>query len=124
MKLHRLASTLDLEAKSASAHLDNEVTGGYASDLLSDVLAHGRQGDLWVTLQVHGNIVAVASMKDLAGIVLVNGRQPDDETLERAEAEGVPILVSRLPAFDLIGKLNSLGLHGAGAEGPVKPETT
>ena len=124
MKLSRLASALDLETRSARARLDNEVTGGYASDLLSDVLGNSRNGDLWVTLQVHGNIVAVASMKDLAGIVLVNGRQPEEETLERAEAEGVPILVSRLSAFDLIGKLYGLGLRGSGAERPAERETT
>jgi len=67
------------------------------------------------------NIVAVASMKELSGIVLVNGREPDEDTLEKAEAEGIPIMVSGLPAFELIGRLYGLGLRGVGAEGTPQP---
>jgi hypothetical protein len=112
MKLTELVSALDLRVRSGGGRLDVEVTGGYASDLLSDVLANSREGDLWVTLQAHQNIVAVASMKGLAGIVLVRGREPEDETAQKAEVEAVPILVSDLPAFDLIGRLHDLGLRG------------
>jgi hypothetical protein len=117
MKLSRLISALDLEVKAARGSLDREATGGYASDLLSDVIGNGREGDVWVTLQVHVNIVAVASMKELSGIILVNGRGPDEDTVEKAETEGIPIMASRLPAFELIGRLYGLGLRGVGAEG-------
>jgi hypothetical protein len=89
-----------------------EVNGGYASDLLSDVIANAREGDLWVTLQTHQNIIAVASMKELAGIVLVNAREPEVDTLEKAREEDVPLLVSPLPAFELIGRLYKLGVSG------------
>jgi len=112
MELADLVDKLGLEVKSARGHLGNEVTGGYASDLLSDVMGNSRQGHLWVTLQVHLNIVAVASMKDLAGIILVNGREPDADTVQKAEDEGIPILVSSLPTFELIGKLHDLGIRG------------
>ena len=78
MKLTNLMDALCLEVRSARNKLANRVTGGYVSDLLSDVIANSNEGDLWVTLQVHVNIVAVACMKDLAGIVLVNGREPQD----------------------------------------------
>ena len=87
MKLSELIQNLNLSVRSAKENLEREVTGGYASDLLSDVLAHSREGDLWITLQTHQNIAAVASMKDLAGIILVNGREPEQETIEKAEAE-------------------------------------
>ncbi|MGB3565500.1 MAG: serine kinase, partial [Thermoanaerobaculia bacterium] len=69
MKLTDLVTEMDLEVRSARHSLGNEVTGGYMSDLLSDVLAHSSDGNLWITLQRHQNIVAVASMKQLAGIV-------------------------------------------------------
>jgi len=92
--------------------LDREITRGYASDLLSDVLANSGEGDLWVTLQIHQNIVAVASMKDLAGIILVNGREPEEETLEKAEAENIVIMVTEMPTFELIGRLYELGISG------------
>jgi len=112
VKLTELIQKLNLNVRSAKAQLDREVTGGYASDLLSDVLAHGEEGNLWITLQIHQNIVGVASMKDLAGIILVNNREPEPETLEKAEAEGLPIMVTEMPTFELVGKLYSLGIVG------------
>lgn len=114
MKLADVVKELDLEIRSAVGNLDREVTGGYASDLMSDVLAHGGEGNLWITLQVHQNIVAVASMKDVAGIILVGGREPEEDTVQKAEAEGIPILVSRLPAFELAGRLYRLGIRASG----------
>ena len=116
MKLADLVDTFDLDVRSARGNLGNEVAGGYASDLLSDVIANGSPGDVWVTLQVHQNIVAVASMKDLAGIVLVSGREPEQETLDKAEAENIPVMVSSLPAFELIGRLYRLGIRSGRIE--------
>lgn len=112
MKLTELIQELNLSVRSAKGNLDREVTGGYASDLLSDVLAHGEEGNLWITLQVHQNIVAVASMKDLAGIILVNGREPEQEAIEKAEAENIAIMVTEMPTFELVGRLYNLGVTG------------
>jgi len=122
MKLADLVDVLGLDVRSARGSLANEVTGGYASDLLSDVIANSRQGDLWITLQIHLNIVAVASMKELAGVVLVNGREPEEDTLEKAETENIPVMVSKLPTFELVGRLYNLGVHGAGVERAAEPE--
>ncbi len=112
MKLTELIQKLNLSVRSAKGSLEREVTGGYASDLLSDVLANSKEGNIWITLQIHQNIVGVASMKDIAGIILVNNREPEPETLEKAEAERVPIMVSEMPTFELIGMLYSLGIVG------------
>lgn len=112
MKLTELIQKLNLSVRSAKGSLEREVTGGYASDLLSDVLANSKEGNIWITLQIHQNIVGVASMKDIAGIILVNSREPESETLEKAEAEKVPIMVSEMPTFELIGMLYSLGVVG------------
>jgi hypothetical protein len=116
VKLADLTDTLDLAVLGTASLLSNEVTGGYASDLLSDVMANSRVGNVWITLQVHINIVAVASLKELAGIILINGRQPDDDTVQKAEAEGIPIMVSQLPAFELVGRLYELGIRGGSNE--------
>ena len=112
MKLRELIEKLNLTVRSAKSNLDCEVTRGYASDLLSDVLANSEEGDLWITLQIHQNTVAVASMKNLAGIILVNGREPEEETLEKAEAENIVIMVTEMPTFELVGKLYELGITG------------
>ncbi len=113
MNLKDIVKEFGLEVKSASGHLDREVTGGYVSDLLSDVLAHADDGVLWVTLHIHQNVVAVATHKDLAGIILVQGRDPEKETVIKAEQEGIPIMVSSLSAFELVGRLYKAGIRGA-----------
>jgi BioD-like phosphotransacetylase family protein len=107
-----IAKSFGLETKAGKDHLDEEVTGGYASDLLSDVIAHSRKGNLWITIQTHPNIVAVATMKELAGIILTGGREPDPGTLQKAEEEGTPILVSALFTFELVGRLYQKGISG------------
>ncbi|MBL7075376.1 serine kinase [candidate division KSB1 bacterium] len=108
MVLGTIVEKLGLGVKTAPRDLTSEVTGAYVSDLLSDVMANSKEGNLWVTLQVHPNIVAVATLKDLSGIILVNGRQPAEETLKKAEEEQIPLMTTGLPTFQLVGKLYNL----------------
>jgi hypothetical protein len=108
MKTERIVRELGLDVKCGRNHLDREVTGGYTGDLLSDVMGNSKEGYIWITRQVHQNIVAVASLKEHAGIILINSSEPTQETLEKAESEGIPIMVSDLPAFELSGKIYNL----------------
>lgn len=108
MKLEAIAKALNLELVTSIGDLSGDVTGAYVSDLLSDVIANANAGDLWLTLQGHPNVVAVASLKDLSGIVLVNNRQPEEETLTKANEEGIPTFSSPRPAFELAGELYNL----------------
>jgi len=108
MKLKEIAEKLQLKVITAKDKLDEEVSGGYTSDLLSDVIANSQAGHLWITLQTHQNIVAVAKLKDLAGIIIVNNREPDEETLAKAKEENIPLLSSEEMAFDISGKLYQL----------------
>ncbi|NTV80211.1 MAG: serine kinase [Candidatus Aminicenantes bacterium] len=112
MTLNELATRLELKVFTSGIPPDRPVQGGYASDLLSDVIGHARKDDLWVTLQVHPNIVAVAVLKELAGIVLVGGRVPAEETLAQAVREKVPVLGTGLTTFELAGRLYGMGLRG------------
>jgi hypothetical protein len=75
---------------------------------LSDVIANSKEGDLWITRQVHQNIVAVASLKEHAGIILVQGCEPAKDTLEKAIRERIPVMVSDLSAFEVTGKMYDL----------------
>ncbi len=84
------------------------VKWGYCSDLLSDVMAHARSGDIWITLQTHQNIVAVALMTEVAGVVFPRGLTADADTLEKAVREEVPLLSSNKTAFELAGRLYAL----------------
>ncbi len=108
MKLNEIVEELNLEARVAVNNLGAEVRSGYVSDLLSDVLANGNENDLWITLQIHPNIVAIANIKGLSGIVIINGREPEEETVKKAEEENISIMVSPMSAFELSGKLYAL----------------
>lgn len=111
MKLQEIIDSLSLKVETPAADLGREVTGAYVSDMLSDVMGNSKEGFLWITLQVHLNIVAVASLKGLAGIILVNNRAPAEDTLKKAIEENIPVMTTPLPAFDLVGMLYSLGLR-------------
>lgn len=111
MTLNEIADSLNFEVKTCQTELEKEVTGGYASDLLSDVIANAREGDVWITLQIHQNIVAVAFLNNLAGIIIVGGRNPDADTLSKAEEQGVVIMVSEMPAYEIVGRLYGMGVR-------------
>jgi len=109
-KLSDVASELGLTVLAGAGTMDRKVTGCYVSDLLSDVMANAKEGQVWVTLQVHLNIIAVAALKDLAGIILVNSRKPLEDTLAKAAEENLPLLATSLPAYDVSGRLYELGI--------------
>lgn len=108
MKVTDLIEKLGLTLYSGESGLKNEVSGGYVSDLLSDVMGFSREGEVWVTLQTHQNVMAVASLKDLAAVILVKGFTPEPETVEHSNEEGIPILGTTMGTFETAGKLYSL----------------
>ena len=112
MTLEELGRQLSLKVHTAAGKLRTEVTGGYAADLLSRVMAKAQAGNVWVTLQGHPNIVAVASLLNLAGVIITEGMAPDPATLEKAEEQGIPILTTPLTTFTVVSKLSALGVRG------------
>jgi len=84
---------------------------GYASDLLSCVMAGAAHQSVWVTLQAHINIVAVATLLDLSAIIITEGAQPDTATIAKANEEGINLFSTSEPTFSVVGKLWQLGLH-------------
>ena len=112
MRVREVAERIGLDVRAGRGGIEREVRGGYASDLLSDVMAGAREGDLWVTLQGHQNVVAVAAMAQLAGIVLIGGREPAENAIEKAENEGIPILTTPRTTFETVAGLHDLGIRG------------
>jgi predicted transcriptional regulator len=108
MKLREVVQKLHIKVICGEEFLDNEVSGGYCSDLLSDVMGHAQEGHVWITIQVHKNIVAVASLKELSAIMLVQGLIPNEDTAETAREQKIPILQTSEPAFEIAGKLYNL----------------
>lgn len=108
MKVRDIVKELNLEVCCGEEGLDRDILGGYTSDLLSDVMGNSDEGQVWVTLQTHKNIMAIASLKDLAAVVLVKGYKPDKETVVQSENEGIPVLSTTEEAFEITGKLYSM----------------
>jgi predicted transcriptional regulator len=106
--LATIVKILNLKVCAGMDQLSRSVHGGYTGDLLSDVMGNSREGDLWITRQVHQNIVAVASLKEHAGISLVHGAQPAKDTLEKATRENIPLMVSEQSGFDVVGQIYAL----------------
>jgi hypothetical protein len=122
MTLQDLVGVLELDELSpggagttggARTGAETDITRGYASDLLSDVLANAPEGGILVTLQVHLNVIAVASHAGLRAVIFSCGRRPEDDVIERAAEEGLALYGSKADTFELVGRLYELGLRGS-----------
>ena len=76
MKVADIVEKLGLEICCGTAGINREIKGGYTSDLLSDVMGNAQEGNLWITLQPHKNVMAIASLKELSAVILVKGYKP------------------------------------------------
>lgn len=127
MKLSEIAERFELESLTPDIKSTGslEISTGYASDLLSDVLANAPSGSVLVTIQVHMNVVTVALHAGVAAVVFSSGMTPKEEVIGKAIAEGLPLYTSKESTFDIVGKLYGLGLRGLIARetslgGPLK----
>ncbi len=111
MTLNKIVSDLGLKVLNEGKPLDTaEPTGGYASDLLSCVMAGAKQGSVWVTLQAHLNIIAVAALLDLSAIIITEGAQPDLATIAKAQEQSVTLLGTDMMTYETVGRLWELGI--------------
>lgn len=81
-------------------NLEAEISGGYMGDLLSIVMGNAEEGQAWITIQSHVNIVAVATLRGVSAIIIAHGFEPDEDTLETAKEENITILTTPLPPFE------------------------
>ncbi len=108
IKVSDIVKALKLKVFSGEGGLDRSVNGGYVSDLLSDVMGRADEGQVWITLQTHKNVMAIASLKELAAVILVNDNKPADDTVQQSNEENIPILGTPMSAFDVTGKVYEL----------------
>ena len=108
MTVKELVEKMNLTVLCGQENLDREIKGGYTSDLLSDVMGFAREGQVWITLQTHKNVLAIASLKELAAILLVKGNKPEEDMLEQAVDEGIPVLGTDAQTFETTGKVYQL----------------
>ena len=108
MTVQELVDKMGLTVFCGQDNLDREIKGGYTSDLLSDVMGFAREGQVWITLQTHKNVLAIASLKELAAILLVKGNKPEEDMLEQAIEEGIPVLGTDAQTFETTGTVYQL----------------
>lgn len=110
MKVREVIAKLELEVITAT-YPGKEVRGGYSGDLLSNVMAKAGKGDLWLTIQGHQNVVAVALLTGVAAVVVVENLEIEKEAIQKAEEKGVNLLRSKLSAYQLGGRLYQMGIR-------------
>lgn len=113
MKVEEFAKLIDGTIKSISGG-QNEVISGFTCDLLSWVMAKGKPGCAWITVQTHMNVIAVASLHEMACVVCPEGIKMEEASIARAEEEGIAIVESDLSAYEICGRLYAKGIPAVG----------
>lgn len=113
MKLKDSIEPLDLQiyySPPGSEALNMPIRGVICGDLLSYIIANGQEGHIWLTIQGHQNIVAVASLLNLGGILITGGIKPQEMTIDRAREQGVILLGTDKKTYCTAIELYKLGL--------------
>ena len=117
MNVTELARLLNAKIVTSGKSQNMEITCGYACDLLSWVMAHGCAGMAWITVQTHMNVIAVASLMELSAVIVPEGVEMEQPSLDKAREEGVTVLSSDKTAYELCACLARAGLPGTAREG-------
>jgi len=112
MNLQQIIDQLNLSVLTESKDFAGITpTGGYSSDLLSCVMAGAKKGNIWITLQAHLNIVAIAALNEVGAIIITENAQPDAASITRANEQGVILLSTTQSTYEINGKLWQLGIQ-------------
>ena len=110
MIVREIVEKLCLKAVSGDEALNRTVTGGYSADLLSCAMARAKTGNVWITLQAHPNIVAVATLLDLPAVIITEGTPVSGDVIAKANEEGIALLCTTWSTFHVVAELARLGV--------------
>jgi hypothetical protein len=114
MNLQQIITQLNLKVLTAPKDFTTIIpAGGYAADLLSCVMTGAVHGGLWITLQAHSNIVAVAALLELSAVIITESAMADTATIQKANSEGITLLSSDQGTYDIVGQLWDLGIRNS-----------
>jgi len=108
MTVRELTDKTGWETLAGVSGLDKGISSCYVSDLLSWVMAHGKEGTAWITVQTHLNVVAVACLHDFSCVIIPEDIDVPEETLAKADEEGIPVLKTRLSGYGVCRELSSM----------------
>ena len=112
--LKDVCKLLDGEIVCCEDKADKEVRTAFGCDLMSDVLAFSKPGSVLLTGLINTQTIRTAEMLDLAAIVFVRSKKPDDAMIKMAKNLNIVLMLSPYPLFESCGKLFVAGLRGCG----------
>ncbi len=92
--------------------LNQEIKTACGSDMMSDVLAFVKDQSVLLTGLVNPQVVRTAEMMDMACIVFVRGKKPDESMIKLAQSKDITLIQTRFRMFTACGLLYSNGLSG------------
>jgi predicted transcriptional regulator len=112
MRLSKIKKILQCKSLTDESLLDREIQFCFGADLMSDVLRFARTGSLLLTGITNSQVLQVAEIMDLSGVIFVRGKEPEKEIIIQAEKRKLPLLGTNDLMFDTCGILYSKGLRG------------
>lgn len=107
MEVKMIVNDSRFRQMSLDVELENKpIEGIYVGDLLSFVMANAKPNQLWLTVQTHPNIIAIASLLELSAVIVVSGVEIPQETIDLANEQGILLISSVLDAVEIIKLLD------------------
>jgi len=122
MLLKEIKEILNCQNFTDTSYLEKEINYYYATDMMSDVLKSCKTGSLLITGLVNQQVIQVAEIMDLSGIIFVSGKKPTDEMIKSVDKKNLPLLTTDLPMFEACGILYSKGLKQQVSQSKVEDE--
>lgn len=110
MKITELIEKTGWKVLAGDPSASPDAEGVYCGDLLSWVMGNGEPGQVWITVQVHLNVVAVAMLREFSCLVIADGAEPAPQMLEKAADEGLTVLASDMPVYETAVMLREAGI--------------
>ena len=110
MKIKELVKIVKGKVLTKNLDLNGDVAGGFAADLMSDVLTSIQPGSVLLTGLCHPQTVRTAQIADVSVIVLVRGKRPPAQLIAMAEGEGIVIITTKQGMFEACGRLYEAGM--------------
>ena len=110
MKVSELKEKLNLTLCAGESGILKDISGCYIGDLLSLAMARVSAGNIWITIQTNVNVIAVSALTEAGCVILAEGLKPDENALNKADAEGIPVLSSEKTVYELAKELAALGI--------------
>lgn len=101
MRISGLTDKLNLKLLTNKDYEDREVSGCYIGDLLSWVISRAESDNVWITVQTNINIIAVATLADVSCVIIPDGIDVEQTTLDKANEKGVVVLGSPDDSYTL-----------------------